>query len=81
MTEEDKIKKCLTKIFSLLDSNGRRPPAYYDLAASGGSLVCLYGLPKIHKRGAPIRALFSASITTANNLTKYLKPILSPLIN
>ena len=53
LSEEDKINRALTKIFNLMDANGRRPAAYYDLRCSGSSLGILYGLPKIHKRGAP----------------------------
>ena len=79
LSEEDKLNKCLRKTFNLLDGNGRRPPAYYDLTASGSSLGVLYGLPKIHKRGAPIRPILSACGTPAYNLAKYLVPILSPL--
>ena len=79
LSEEDKLNKCLRKTFNLLDENGRRPPAYYDLKASGSSLGVLYGLPKIHKRGAPIRPILSACGTPAYNLAKYLVPILSPL--
>ena len=62
-----------------MDANGRRPAAYYDLRCSGSSLGILYGLPKIHKRGAPIRPILSACGTPAYNLAKYLVPILSPL--
>ena len=79
LSEEDKLNKCLRKTFDLLDGNGRRPPAYYDLTASGSSLGVLYGLPKIHKRGAPIRPILSACGTPAYNLAKYLVLILSPL--
>ena len=79
LSEEDKINRALTKIFNLMDANGRRPAAYYDLRCSGSSLGILYGLPKIHKRGAPIRPILSACNTPAYNLAKYLVPILSPL--
>ena len=68
LSEEDKINRALRKIFNLMDANGRRPAAYYDLRCSGSSLGILYGLPKIDKRGASIRPILSACGTPAYNL-------------
>ena len=41
----------------------------------------MYGLPKIHKNGVPVRPIISAIKTYNYNLAKYLDEILKPLIN
>jgi hypothetical protein len=40
----------------------------------------MYGLPKIHKDGVPIRPIISAVNTYNYNLAKYLDKILKPLV-
>jgi hypothetical protein len=41
----------------------------------------MYGLPKIHKEGAPIRPIISACGTYNYKLAKYLDSILKPLLD
>ena len=41
----------------------------------------MYGLPKIHKTGTPIRPIISAVKTYNYDLAKYLDQILKPLID
>lgn len=41
----------------------------------------LYGLPKVHKKGAPIRPIISAVQTYNYGLAKYLDEILKPIVN
>ena len=41
----------------------------------------MYGLPKIHKNGVPVRPIISAIGTYNYNLAKYLDEILKPLIS
>lgn len=41
----------------------------------------LYGLPKVHKRGTPIRPIISAVRTYNYELAKYLDKILKPIVN
>ena len=79
LSEEDKINRFVRKTFGGVNENGRRFPTYYQLLASGSALGILYGLPKIHKDGVPIRPILSACNTPAYNLAKYLVPIISPL--
>ncbi len=44
---------------------------YNFLFASGSTPGILYGLPKVHKAGAPIRPILSAINTFNYNLTKF----------
>jgi len=46
----------------------------------GSRAGIMYGLPKIHKNGAPIRPIISACGTYIYKLAKYLDKILKPLI-
>ena len=52
-----------------------------SLMASGTQPGIMYGTPKIHKRGIPLRPILSAINTCSYNLSKYLVSILSPLTN
>ncbi len=49
------------------------------LFASGSTQGVLYGLPKMHKDGCPIRPNLSATGTFNYNSTKFFVPILAPL--
>ena len=51
------------------------------VSPSGSRAGVLYGLPKIHKDGIPIRPIISAVNTYNYELAKYLVEILSPLVN
>ena len=50
-----------------------------SLMASGTQPGIMYGAPKIHKRGIPLRPILSAINTCSYNLSKYLVTKLSPL--
>ena len=52
---------------------------YRDLFVSGCCSGILYGLPKTHKIGNPLRPIFSALNTPSFNLCKFFVPILEPL--
>ena len=73
---EDKINRFLNKL-KKLGMIGES--VYNELFASGCSPGILYGLPKIHKLGVPIRPIFAACNTPSYNLAKFLVPILSSL--
>ena len=49
-------------------------------AASGTSLGKLYGLPKVHKTGLPLRPVMSACSTANFNLAKYIVKLLDPTL-
>src|ERR1700761_3534460 len=52
---------------------------YNDLRAVGSSPGKLYGLPKTHKSGVPLRPILSAVPFHNYKLAKFLVPLLSPL--
>ena len=52
---------------------------YKLLFPSGSSPGILYGLPKVHKTGCPIRPILSAISTFNYNLAKFLVPFLEPV--
>ena len=41
----------------------------------------MYGLPKIHKEGTPVRPIISAVKTYNYNLAKWLNEILTPIVD
>ena len=53
--------------------------SYKELFTSGSKPGVLYGLPKVHKEGHPLRPILSAIGTFNYKLAKFLVPILSPL--
>ena len=73
---ETKIRLILRK---MLNHNIINPKSY-DKAYPRGSRPCLlYGLPKVHKAGAPLRPIMSASGSAVHGLAQLLVPILAPL--
>ena len=48
------------------------------MRASGTQPGILYGLPKIHKIGTPLRPILSAIGTAGYNIAKFFVPILAP---
>ena len=67
--------------------NGKSNPnriseeVYKRVYPTGSRAGVLYGLPKIHKTGAPIRPIISAVKTYNYYLAKYLEEILKPLVD
>ena len=55
-------------------------PCTYTLEALAGKTPALYGLPKIHKPGVPLRPVASFVTSPIYQLSKYLATILSPLM-
>ena len=51
------------------------------MRASGTQPGILYGLPKIHKIGTPLRPILSAIGTAGYNIAKFFVPILAPFIS
>ena len=52
---------------------------YQCLYSTGGSYGVMYGLPKIHKEGTPIRPILTSYDTPNYKLAKFLVPLLAPL--
>ncbi|XP_042860919.1 uncharacterized protein LOC122246419 [Penaeus japonicus] len=72
--QKDKLNRFLCNI---KDSVG--DSVYNCLFASKSRPGVLYGLPKIHKAGNPIRPIISSIGTFNYNLVKFLVPLLTPL--
>lgn len=73
---EDKINNFLRKLKrdQIIDD-----PTYSHLFVSGSQPGVLYGLPKVHKDGCPVRPILSAIGTPNYKLAKFIIPIVSPL--
>ena len=82
--KRDPAPSLRTKMNSLLLSLKRQGelsvPQYNRLRDSSGTTPLLYGLPKIHKTGSPLRPIASFFTSPTYHLSKYLCHILSPLV-
>ncbi|XP_054645213.1 uncharacterized protein LOC129188546 [Dunckerocampus dactyliophorus] len=52
----------------------------YHRLYPGEVTPCIYGLPKIHKEGFPLRPIVCSIDSTTYNVAKYVKTVLSPLV-
>ena len=76
LNKEEKVNRLLRK----LKAEGVIDDALYTrLFATGSRPGILYGLPKVHKEGCPIRPILSAIGTYNYNLSKFLVPLLAPI--
>jgi len=73
---ESRLNKTLLMLYKAgkLDKD-----TYNSLRAIGSSPGKLYGLPKTHKTGVPLRPILSAVTCHNYKLAKFLVPLLSPL--
>ncbi len=71
---EDKLKRLLRLVKKKLSEK-----VYNFFFASGSTPGNLYGVPKIHKQGCPIRPILSSLDTFNYNVAKFFVPILPPL--
>ena len=71
---EDKLNRTLRAIKSRLGET-----IYTSLYASGSRPGTMYGLPKIHKVGNPLRPIISSTGTFSYSLAKFLVPVIKPL--
>ena len=55
------------------------PSIYEDIHPVGSGPGKLYGLPKVHKPGVPLRPILAAYNTAAYKSAKFLVPLLEPL--
>ena len=67
-------------LFQLKKDSSLPPQVYNRLRYSSGSIESIYGLPKIHKSGGPLRPIVSFYTSTPYRLSKHLVGILSPLV-
>jgi len=84
---EDDEKKLIIRLEDKLNNNLRSLKSqatitdefYSQAFKTGSSLGQLYGLPKTHKEGYPVRPILSAFNSHNYNLAKLLVPLLTPL--
>ncbi|XP_037506744.2 uncharacterized protein LOC119382905 [Rhipicephalus sanguineus] len=77
-----KVQRDLQKL--LADGFRFVPPQqkslYFSLLCNNGSAPALYGLPKIHKEGVPMRPIVDFTRSPLHKLSNYLHRIISPLV-
>ena len=77
-----KVQRDLQKL--LADGFRLVPPQqkslYFSLLCNNGSAPALYGLPKIHKEGVPMRPMVDFTSSPLHKLSNYLHRIISPLV-
>ena len=73
---EDKVNHQLRR---LKESGFITEEEYKGLHVSGSSPSVLYGLPKIHKEGTPLRPILAAFKTASYKLAKFIIPFIQPL--
>ncbi len=74
-TTETKLKNLLAPLKQKLDK-----AMFKHLNTTDGNTPRLYGLPKVHKEGMPLRPIVSFVGSPTYNLSKYLAFLLSPLV-
>ena len=72
-------RKLNSKILTLKKTDAFDTQRYYRLRCSIPQPPKLYGLPKLHKRGIPMRLIVSFCGSSTYQLFKYLTTILQPL--
>ena len=76
---EEKLQKKLYYMFKFKNSFGAK--TYARIRPVGSRSGVMYGLPKIHKKDAPIRPIISSIGTYTYKLAEYLDEILKPISN
>lgn len=71
---EDKLNRILRPLKETINET-----IYNSILASGSRPGYLYGLPKVHKIGTPLRPIVSSINTFNYNLAKFLVKIIQPL--
>ena len=70
----------LNKFLDELKDNGELSKELYDsLRSTGGTRPRMYGLPKVHKVGAPLRPILSMSGSPQYDTSKWLCKLLQPV--
>ena len=73
-------RKLNTLLLQLKKRGSISADLYNQLQSSGGFIPHLYGLPKIHKDGVPLRPIVSFVLSPSYQLSKFLARMLSPLV-
>ena len=75
ITKEDKINRLLSKLKKGKEISDCE---FSQMYATGTLPGILYGLPKIHKNGTPLRPILSEIGTAGYKLAKFFVPLLAP---
>ena len=75
LQKEADLDRVLTSMKEKLPNDVRN-----EIRPHGSRLAHMYGLPKLHKQGVPLRLVLSATGTYNFKLAKWLNSILQPLI-
>ncbi|KAG8237323.1 hypothetical protein J437_LFUL014488, partial [Ladona fulva] len=80
LINRDPTDSIMRKTSSLIRQSGLPEETIRKIRPEAGIPPRLYGLPKIHKDGVPLRPIVSAINSPTYNLAKYLASLLSPLV-
>jgi len=69
-----------TNEHEIVEAKQLKRSTYENIVPCGSRSGIMYGLPKIHKQGAPLRPIISACGTYNYKLAKHLDQILKPLM-
>jgi hypothetical protein len=72
-------RKVRSVLKSLKKQKKLDPILYRRIYPSGSRPGLLYGLPKVHKKGTPLRPIMSAVGSPVHGLAQYMVPILAPI--
>ena len=74
------IEKSLSKVLSRIKQNGFIDSTTFErVRPTGTSIPRLYGLPKVHKQGVPLRPILDMTNSPYHGLAKWLVALLSPI--
>ncbi|XP_077551639.1 uncharacterized protein LOC144165714 [Haemaphysalis longicornis] len=71
------LQNLLADVFRVIPAQHK--PLYYKLLCHNGSAPALYGVPKIHKPGTPLRPIVDFTRSPLYRLSGYLHRLMAPL--
>ncbi|XP_070380710.1 uncharacterized protein [Dermacentor albipictus] len=74
---QTKLQKLLSKIFNFVPPQQKL--LYHRLLCTNGSAPAIYGLPKVHKPGVPLRHIVDFTRSPLHRLSGYLHQVMGPL--
>ena len=74
------FKKKVIQCLQTLQKDGAVDRPQYPRLYPQDTIPCLYGLPKIHKEGVPLRPIVSCINSVTYNIAKHVANILAPLV-
>ncbi|XP_075534190.1 uncharacterized protein LOC142567979 [Dermacentor variabilis] len=74
---QTKLQKLLFKVFNFVPPQQKH--LYHRLLCTNGSAPAIYGLPKVHKPGVPLRPIVDFTRSPLHRLSGYLHHVLGPL--